>query len=190
MFFCADILLKIIGFRLPVTRSLEICELKTEIGLIFSLFLYKCNGIYMALINSVMSWLIRKRIHQIELFQKYPHDVQNEWLKKLLISASDTEYGLKYDFINISNAEQFRERLPVVDYETIHADIMRLRRGKQNIFWPTDIKWFAKSSGTTCDKSKFIPVSTEALEECHYNGGKDMLSIYCNNNPDTLMFDG
>lgn len=144
----------------------------------------------MALINSVMSWLIRKRIHQIELFQKYPYDVQNEWLRKLLISASDTEYGAKYDFINIANADQFRQRVPVVDYDTIHDDIMRLMRGRQNIFWPTDIRWFAKSSGTTCDKSKFIPVSTEALEECHYNGGKDMLCIYCNNNPDTLMFDG
>ncbi|HNW97371.1 MAG TPA: GH3 auxin-responsive promoter family protein [Bacteroidales bacterium] len=144
----------------------------------------------MALINSVMSWLIKKRIHQIELFQKYPYDVQAEWLRKLLMSASDTEYGKKYDFSGISNADQFRQRLPVIDYEIIHEDIMRLRRGKQNIFWPTDIKWFAKSSGTTCDKSKFIPVSAESLEECHYNGGKDMLSIYCNNNPDTLLFDG
>lgn len=144
----------------------------------------------MALINSVMSWLIRKRIHQIELFQKYPHDVQNEWLRKLLISASDTEYGTKYDFISIANADQFRQRIPIVDYDIIHDDIMKLMRGRQNIFWPTDIKWFAKSSGTTSDKSKFIPVSVESLEECHYNGGKDMLSIYCNNNPDTLMFDG
>lgn len=144
----------------------------------------------MALINSLMSWLIRKRIHQIELFQKYPIDVQNEWLKKLLATAGNTEYGQKYQFSSIQSPEQFRQRLPVVDYEAIQDDVMRLRMGTQNIFWPSDIKWFAKSSGTTGDKSKFIPVSTEALEECHYNGGKDMLSLYCNNNPETLMFDG
>ena len=62
--------------------------------------------------------------------------------------------------------------------------------GEQNLLWNSDIKWFAKSSGTTNDKSKFIPVSAEALEECHFKGGKDMLSIYCNNNPETVLFDG
>jgi len=144
----------------------------------------------MALINSVVSWLMKKRIHQIELFLKYPCDVQSEWLKKLLNVANDTEWGRKYDFKSISNPDEFRNRFPVGDYETIKPYIIRLRQGEQNLLWYSDIKWFAKSSGTTDDKSKFIPVSSEALEECHFKGGKDMLSIYCNNNPDTQLFNG
>jgi hypothetical protein len=144
----------------------------------------------MALINSVVSWLMKKRIHQIELFLKYPCDVQSEWLKKLLNVANDTEWGRKYDFKSISNPDEFRNRVPVGDYETIKPYIIRLRQGEQNLLWYSDIKWFAKSSGTTDDKSKFIPVSSEALEECHFKGGKDMLSIYCNNNPDTQLFNG
>ena len=144
----------------------------------------------MALINSVVSWLMKKRIHQIELFLKYPYDVQTEWLKKLLLTAKDTEFGRKYDFKNIANPDDFRNRIPVGDYETVKPYIIRLRQGEQNLLWYSDIKWFAKSSGTTSDKSKFIPVSSEALEECHFKGGKDMLSIYCNNNPNTLLFDG
>ena len=144
----------------------------------------------MALINSVLSWLMKKRIHQIELFLKYPYDVQTEWLKKLLNAAKDTEWGRKYDYKSISSPVEFRQRVPVGDYENIKPYITRLRRGEQNLLWYSDIKWFAKSSGTTSDKSKFIPVSAEALEECHFKGGKDLLSIYCNNNPDTVFFDG
>jgi hypothetical protein len=144
----------------------------------------------MALINSVVSWLMKKRIHQIELFLKYPYDVQSELLKKLLSAAKDTEWGKKYDYKNITNAEEFRNRVPVCDYESIKPYIIRLRQGAQNLLWYSDIKWFAKSSGTTEDKSKFIPVSAEALEECHFKGGKDLLSIYCNNNPETTLFDG
>jgi len=144
----------------------------------------------MALINSVLAWLMKKRMHQIELFIKYPLEVQNEWLKKLLSSAKDTEWGKTYDYKSIANAEKFKERVPLNDYESLKPFIIRMQKGEQNILWNSDIKWFAKSSGTTGDKSKFIPVSEEALEECHYKGGKDLLSIYCNNNPDTHLFDG
>lgn len=144
----------------------------------------------MALINSVVSWVIKKRIHQIDLFMKYPSDVQTEWLKKLLNAAKDTEIGNKYDFKTISNHKEYINRVPVIDYESIKPYIIRLRQGQQNLLWHSDIKWFAKSSGTTTDKSKFIPVSAEAIEECHFKGGKDMLSMYCNNNPETLLFDG
>jgi len=144
----------------------------------------------MELLNTVISWLMKKRIHQIELFLKYPHDVQHEWLKKLLHTARDTEFGHTYEFKSIQSPEKFRERIPVRDYEELKPFINRLKKGEQNILWPTEIKWFAKSSGTTGDKSKFIPVSEEALEECHFKGGKDLLSIYCNNNPGTNMFSG
>lgn len=144
----------------------------------------------MALINSVLSWLMKKRFHQIELFMKYPHEVQDEWFKKLISAARNTEWGIKYDYRSIQDPRTFRERVPLNDYESLKPYIERLRRGEQNILWNTEIKLFAKSSGTTSDKSKYIPVSQEALLECHYKGGKDMLSMYCNNHPDTLLFDG
>lgn len=121
---------------------------------------------------------------------KYPHEVQSEWFKRLISVARDTEWGKKYDYKSINNIDQFRERVPVGDYDTAKPYIDRMKKGEKNVLWPSDIKFFAKSSGTTSDKSKFIPVSNEALEECHYKGGKDMLSIYCNNNPNTYMFDG
>ena len=144
----------------------------------------------MGLINSILTWVMKKRIHQIELFIKYPHDVQDELLKKLLQSARNTEFGKKYDFASIDNYEQFRERVPVSTYEEMFPYIDRLMRGEQNILWPSEIKWFSKSSGTTNARSKFIPVSPEALDDCHFKGGKDMLSIYVNNYPDTKIFDG
>jgi len=144
----------------------------------------------MALINSVLSWLMKQRIHQIELFMKYPNEVQFDWFRNLLTLAKGTEFGRKYDFKSIKTREEFRNRVPVNDYDSMKSYIERLLKGEQNVLWPTEIKWFAKSSGTTNDKSKFIPVSQEALEECHFKGGKDLLSIYCNNHPETLLFDG
>ncbi|OFY82631.1 MAG: hypothetical protein A3F72_11965 [Bacteroidetes bacterium RIFCSPLOWO2_12_FULL_35_15] len=144
----------------------------------------------MALLNSIATWWMQKRMHQIELFMKYPIDVQDECLNKLIASAKDTEWGKKHDYKNIKNAEQFKNNVPIQDYETLKPFIDRIRRGEQNILWNTDIKWFAKSSGTTNDKSKFIPVSTESLEECHYNGGRDMIAIHCALCPETQLFTG
>lgn len=144
----------------------------------------------MAILNSVISWLMKKRIHQIELFIKYPHEVQTELLRRLLATARNTEWGRRWDFKSINTPEQYADRIPVMDYESHKPDIERLRKGDQNIFWPTEIKWFAKSSGTTRDKSKFIPVSQEALEECHFKGGKDLLSLYCHRHENTRLFSG
>ncbi|NAS29358.1 hypothetical protein GTQ40_00095 [Flavobacteriaceae bacterium R38] len=142
------------------------------------------------LLNSIASWLLKKRIHQIELFLKYPAEVQTELLNQLLTTSQNTLYGKEYEFSTIRTYEIFRERVPVNTYETIEPMIERARRGEQNIFWPSPIKWFAKSSGTTNAKSKFIPVSNEALEDCHFKAGKDMLSLYFNNNEDSRLFNG
>ncbi|MEO1010584.1 MAG: GH3 auxin-responsive promoter family protein [Bacteroidota bacterium] len=142
------------------------------------------------IINSIASWLLKKRYHQIELFLKYPGEVQGEVLEQLLAVAEDTEFGKIYDFESISDYETFRERIPVASYEDLEPRIERTRRGEQNIFWPTAIKWFAKSSGTTNAKSKFIPVSAEALEDCHYKSGKDLLCLYLNNNENSQLFMG
>lgn len=144
----------------------------------------------MAIINAVISWIMKKRIHQIDLFMKYPHEVQGEWLRKLINTSRGTEWGRLYDLRSIQTPEQFASRLPISDYDSLKGWVDRLKLGEQNLLWPTEIKWFAKSSGTTSDKSKFIPVSQEALEECHFKGGKDLLSIYCNNHPDTMIFNG
>jgi hypothetical protein len=133
---------------------------------------------------------MKQRIHQIGLFLKYPHEVQNEWFRKLLQSAKDTEIGRRYDFAGIKSYETFRERVPIHDYEALKPFIERMMMGEQNVLWSTEIRWFAKSSGTTSDKSKFIPLSQEALEECHFKGGKDMLAMYCNNYPETRIFSG
>ncbi len=144
----------------------------------------------MAIVNSLFNWYMKKRIHQIELFMKYPLDVQDEWLHTLISSAENTEWGKRYDYKSILTVEQFKERVPLQNYDTLKPYIERMLQGEQNILWPSEIKWFAKSSGTTSDRSKFIPVSEEALEECHFKGGKDMLSIYCNNRPNAQMFTG
>lgn len=142
------------------------------------------------LLSSVFNWVMKKRFHQIELFLKYPQEVQRELLSAFLKKAQDTEYGKKYHFGSITSYEEFKQRVPITNYEEIESDVNRLRRGEQNIFWPSEIKWFAKSSGTTGSKSKFIPVSPEAIEDCHFKGGKDLLSIYCHNNPDSKIFSG
>lgn len=144
----------------------------------------------MELINSILTWVMKKRIHDMELFIKYPHDVQEELLLGLLSRGRHTDYGKKYNFKEINNREDFRRNVPIVAYEDIYPFIEQLMKGIQNVLWPTEIKWFAKSSGTTNSRSKFIPVSNEALEGCHYKGGKDLLSIYVNNYPDSKMFTG
>ncbi|WP_255397262.1 GH3 auxin-responsive promoter family protein [Reichenbachiella sp. 5M10] len=133
---------------------------------------------------------MKKRIHQIELFQKYPLDVQEEIRCRLIQTAKKTEFGKKYDFANIQNIEQYRNNVPVHNYEKLYPYIERRMKGEEKLLWPTDVKWFAKSSGTTNARSKFIPVSAEALDECHFKGGKDLISIYANNYPDTKMFSG
>lgn len=133
---------------------------------------------------------MKKRIHQIELFMKYPHEVQNEWFENLLEQGKSTEYGKQLGFDTVKNYEDYRANVPIVGYEDIYPYIDRLLKGEQGLLWPSEIKWFAKSSGTTNARSKYIPVSAEAMEDCHFKGGKDLLSIYFNNHPKAQMFSG
>jgi len=126
----------------------------------------------------------------MELFLKYPIDVQQELLMRLLDVARNTTVGKQYDYKTIYDYKTFAARVPIQKYETIEPLIERTRKGEQNLFWPSNIQWFAKSSGTTNAKSKFIPVSNEALEDCHLKAGKDMLCLYINNNEDAGLFNG
>ena len=142
------------------------------------------------IINSIASWVLKQRIHQIELFLKYPNEVQEELLLNLVRLSEDTIIGKQYDFQSIRNYQTFTERVPVSTYEELEPLIERTRTGEQNVFWHESIKWFAKSSGTTNAKSKFIPVSESALGDCHYKGSKDLLCMYLNNNENSEMFLG
>ena len=143
-----------------------------------------------SIINSFASWVLKQRIHQIELFLKYPNEVQEELLMNLLKASENTIIGKQYDYISIKSYRTFSERIPISTYEDLEPLIERTRKGEQNVFWETPIKWFAKSSGTTNAKSKFIPVSNEALEDCHYKGSKDLLCLYLNNNENSELFTG
>ncbi len=144
----------------------------------------------MGLINSIMTWVMKKRMHDIELFMKYPVEVQDELFTKLITRGKDTAFGREYDFKSIRNLEEYRNRVPIQKYEELFPYIKRIMQGEQQVLWPSEITWFAKSSGTTNARSKFIPVSPEALEDCHFKGGKDLISIYVNNYPESRMFTG
>jgi hypothetical protein len=134
--------------------------------------------------------VLKQRVHQIELFLKYPNEVQEELLMSLLKVSENTEVGRQYDFGSVKSYQTFQERIPISTYEDLEPMIERTRKGEQNVFWNAPIKWFAKSSGTTNAKSKFIPVSNDALENCHYKGSKDLLCLYLNNNDDSQLFIG
>lgn len=117
-------------------------------------------------------------------------DVQHEMFFKLIKACEQTEIGRTFDFKSINTIREFKQRIPLHNYESLEPQIDRIRRGEKNILWNTEIKWFAKSSGTTNDKSKYIPVSREALEECHFRGGKDVLALYVTNFPESNLFWG
>jgi hypothetical protein len=144
----------------------------------------------MPIIASIVTWLNTKRLHEIDLFRRFPFEVQEEILLKMVDKAKNTEFGIEKNFKKIKTIESFQQNVPIADYEVVKHYVERLRKGEQNLLWPSEIKWFAKSSGTTNDKSKFIPVSKDALEECHFRGGKDVLALYTSLYPETQIFSG
>lgn len=144
----------------------------------------------MSVVNSLISWWMKKRLHQVELFMKYPMEVQNDIFRQLTHSARDTEWGRIYGYNDVTTLGDYRQRVPVSGYEELFPWIERVMKGEQGVLWPSAIRWFAKSSGTTNDRSKFIPISEEALGDCHYKAGKDMLAMYCSLVPETQIFSG
>lgn len=144
----------------------------------------------MAFLGSIVSWLTIKRLEQIGLYNSYSLDIQKETLFNILQNAKHTEWGAMHSFSDITGIADFQSRFPVQDYDSLKPYIERIRNGEQNVLWGTPIKWFAKSSGTTSDKSKFIPVSPETLETCHFQGGKDVLAMYLRNYPDAEVLNG
>lgn len=140
--------------------------------------------------SSLFSWYFRKRWTELEAQIRMADDVQQNTLMQLVADAKNTEYGKQFGFASINSYEDFRNQVPITDYEGIKPYIERTMKGEQNLIWHSDIRWFAKSSGTTSDKSKFIPVSFEALDLCHYQGGRDVLTMYCNTFQETEIFTG
>ena len=130
------------------------------------------------------------RYKEIELYANRAEELQQRVLQRLLHKAAGTEWGKKYDYASIRTYEDFKKRLPIQTYEEIKPYVERLRAGEQNLLWPSEIRWFAKSSGTTNDKSKFLPVSRESLKDTHYRGGIDAVALYLHQNPQSRFFTG
>jgi len=144
----------------------------------------------MVLINSLLGLINYNRLIQIDYFRKNPVEVQESVLQTLVKTASGTEFGQKYRFSEINSYDKFCKNIPIQDYDTLKPYIESVMNGKQNVLWPTEIKWFAKSSGTTSDRSKYIPISNESLEDCHFRSGKDIFLLYADRFPETRVFMG
>ncbi|MES2690732.1 MAG: GH3 auxin-responsive promoter family protein [Bacteroidota bacterium] len=144
----------------------------------------------MSLFGSLVTWYLKKRVPFIEQMMENPGDTQLEVFNRLINQARYTEWGTQYDYKSIRSIDDFKQRVPVGNYETHKPYIDRMMKGEQNLLWPTDVTWFAKSSGTTSAKSKFIPVTFDSLEECHFQGGKDALMFYQLQKESSTIFSG
>ncbi len=142
------------------------------------------------ILEKVASAIFSHRVKCITNFEKNPDAIQDEQFKNLIITAKNTEWGHKYDYASIRTYADYASRVPIQNYEDIKPWIQRMMQGENNILWPEKIKWFAKSSGTTGDKSKFIPVSKTSLNECHYKGAMDTVATYLSNTPNSRLFSG
>ncbi len=144
----------------------------------------------MGILSTTISQLARMRLWRIEAWVQHPVASQREVLQDLVTSAQYTEFGRKYNFSSLFSTRDFKKAVPIHEYDDLKPYIQRMMKGEENILWNTPIRWFAKSSGTTSDKSKFIPISEESLEDCHYKGAKDTLTMYYNFNPESDLLTG
>ncbi len=144
----------------------------------------------MPLLTKLINAFFARRRKEIEFFMEHPQQVQQQQLKWLLNRAENTVFGREHGFSAVRTAEEFAAAVPVVDYDSFQSYIARIRAGEQNVLWPTEIKWFAKSSGTTSSKSKFIPVSHEGLQGGHMQGPRDVLCLFAHLYPQSHVFEG
>ncbi|PJJ48373.1 GH3 auxin-responsive promoter family protein [Hymenobacter chitinivorans] len=129
------------------------------------------------MIDSILTWTVQRRLASIEHFSQNPHEVQAQVLQDLLLRARSTEWGQRYGFADAPSAWEFAQRVPVSSYEELYPALERVLRGEPDVLWPGPVQWFAKSSGTTNARSKYIPVTRESLQECHYRAGRDMTAL-------------
>lgn len=144
----------------------------------------------MNLTSIVNKLYFQPRRRELERYINEGEEMQHEILQYLVKRGKDTEYGRKFLFSTINNYNDFAQNIPLNTYEELKGYIERMRHGERNILWPGQVKWYAKSSGTTNDKSKFIPITHEGLQNVHYQGGKDVLAYYLSNNPNSKLFSG
>ena len=141
-------------------------------------------------ITKLIGKVFSSRLKELRLYESQPQEIQDRVFKSLLKKAENTEWGKMYDYKSIKTYEDFKSRVPLQTYEEVKPYVSRIRAGEQNLIWPSDIIWFAKSSGTTNDKSKFLPISKESLKDIHYKGGQDVVTMYLENNPNSKFFSG
>ncbi len=144
----------------------------------------------MGLVNTLGSWYFKSRYKNIAKALTNYTEIQKDTLFDLLAMAKETEMGREYSFADIKSYAEFKAKVPIMGYEEFYPYIERMLTGKQDVSWPSSIAWFAKSSGTTNDRSKFIPVSYETLENCHFEAGKDILCIQYHQNANSMLFGG
>jgi hypothetical protein len=144
----------------------------------------------MKLLSPAISRFARLRNWRIEQWMQNPIATQRDVLQDLVTHGQFTEFGRKYGMNNLFTIKEFKNRIPVNEYDDLKPYIERLMQGEQNLLWNTPVTWFAKSSGTTSDKSKFIPITEESLQNCHYQSAKDVLSLYYKFNPDSDLLTG
>lgn len=142
------------------------------------------------LLTDIARLVFARRMKNLERHVADGDKLQQDILRKLVDMAKDTEYGNAHSFKSIRSYDEFTKNIPINTYEELKGDIDRMRHGESDILWPGTVKWYAKSSGTTNDKSKFIPVSTRGLQNLHYAGGTDAVVMYLQNNPQSKIFDG
>ncbi len=142
------------------------------------------------MVHRITSWILKRRIEHVDHFMNHPWRVQFELFRYLVAQGSLTAWGKTHGFSPQMTIDEFRERVPISTYEELYPWIDREFYGEKNVLWPGKREWFSKSSGTTNDKSKYIPVTAEALEHCHYRAGQDMLAIYLAQKPDSKLFTG
>ena len=141
-------------------------------------------------INSIATWWFSKRLSDLRLFIKNPVNTQEEQLHFLLEMATYTRFGKQYHFRQIKDIDSYQKAVPLQNYETLFPYIEAMIQGEPDVLWHGKVKWFAKSSGTTSSRSKFIPVTQEALELNHFQGGKDVIAFYLHNYPDSKLLQG
>lgn len=152
------------------------------------IFVYEYKFKPLSLVNKIASFVTHSYAERMDHIRSKPIELQHLVLFHNLKTASKTEYGKRYGFKDIATYDEFRKRVPIVSYEEFQPEIERARKGEENVFWPGKISWFAKSSGTTDAKSKFIPITKESLEKNHFAGGKILFANYLTNHPDTKIF--
>ncbi len=142
------------------------------------------------LLHKVASWFLKRRMDHVEAFVKAPEETQSRVLQELTQTAAGTIFGRDHGFRDIRHEGDFRNKVPVSTYEQLYAYTEKALTGEADVLWPGKVEWFAKSSGTTNDRSKFIPITADSLEACHFRAGQDMLAIYLHNQPESKLFSG